>query len=137
MYFFTIKFSKVRISELSKQSGLSRDTIRWYEKVGLLKSYLIPRDGNNYRSYNAEALNKLTLIKQSKAFGFSLDEIKELLCLIDNQALDCDAFAPMIHSKLESIQEKIAALKNIENKLITLREQCNGDCQSQLLENKS
>jgi len=96
----------VRIGELSKHSGLSRDTIRWYEKVGLLKSDLIPRDGNNYRSYNAEALNKLALIQQSKSFGFSLDEIKELLSLIDNQVLDCDAFAPMIHSKLESIKRR-------------------------------
>lgn len=123
----------MQIGELSMSSGLSRDTIRWYEKVGLLSREDSSRGSNNYRVYDQTALDKLILIRQSKSFGFSLNEIKEMLALIESENLNCDAVSPMIDSKLDVIREKISYLQSIQAKLIELKVQCSGDCQAQIL----
>ena len=123
----------MQIGELSMSSGLSRDTIRWYEKVGLLNSEDSSRGSNNYRIYDQTALDKLILIKQSKSFGFSLDEIKEMLALIESEKLNCEVVSPMIDSKLDVIAEKISVLQDIQTKLVKLKAQCSGDCKAQIL----
>ncbi len=125
------------IGELSKNTGLSRDTIRWYEKVGLLKGEDTSRDSNNYRIYGHETLDKLILIKESKSFGFSLNEIKEMLALIDSENLNCDSISPIINSKLDMIDQKISLLQNLRTKLIDLKEQCSGDCKGQIMNSAS
>ncbi|MGD1892576.1 MAG: MerR family transcriptional regulator [Cyclobacteriaceae bacterium] len=125
------------IGELSRNSGLSRDTIRWYEKVGLLRGENTLRDSNNYRIYDQVALDTLLLIKQSKSFGFSLQEVREILDLIESENLNCDSASPIIQSKLHDIDQKISFLQNIRTKLIELKEQCSGDCQNQILGNTS
>lgn len=120
------------IGELSRSSGVSTDTIRWYEKIGLLRRDESKRDLNNYRIYDEQALNKLVMIRQSKSFGFTIKEIKEMLDLIDSEELHCDAVSPIIETKLNTIDQKISELQNIRNKLIRLRERCTGDCQDQI-----
>ena len=116
---------------------MSRDTIRWYEKVGLLRGENTLRDSNNYRIYDQVALDTLLLIKQSKSFGFSLQEVREILDLIESENLNCDSASPIIQSKLHDIDQKISFLQNIRTKLIELKEQCSGDCQNQILGNTS
>lgn len=125
------------IGELSRNSGLSRDTIRWYEKIGLIGRDSTSRDTNNYRVYGQEALEKLLLIKQSKSFGFSLKEIKDMLELVASENLNCDTVAPIIDSKLAVIDEKISLLQSIRTRLVELRKECVGDCQAQIMNDAS
>lgn len=120
------------IGELAKHSGLSKDTIRWYEKIGLLSGTHKARDANNYRNYGNEILEKLILIRQSKSFGFSLKEIRELLGLIESDSLNCEAVRPIIDTKLRVIDQKITELQNIRTKLVTLNERCTGNCEEQI-----
>ena len=121
------------IGELANQSRLSRDTIRWYEKIGLLDEDDSSRGLNNYRVYGEDALSKLILIRESKAFGFSLGEIKEMLELMEADNLHCDTVVPLITTKLKAIDEKISYLDNIRSKLISLQEKCTGECKDQIL----
>ncbi|MEM9329617.1 MAG: MerR family transcriptional regulator [Bacteroidota bacterium] len=123
------------IGELSKLTGVSRDTIRWYEKVGLLQVDYAARSTNNYRLYDHRAVADLLMIKQSKSFGFSLEEIKEILELVRSNALDCEAMTPMIEDKLDLIEERIVLLQEMKARLVKVTEQCTGDCQQQILQN--
>ncbi len=122
------------IGELSSISGLSRDTIRWYEKIGLIKNECTSRDHNNYRVYDDEALHQLMLIKQSKFFGFSLKEIREMLTLVELENLTCNSLQPLIDSKLNSIDQKIQQLQTARDHLQTLQRECSGDCQSEIVD---
>lgn len=120
------------IGDLAKHSGLSRDTIRWYEKVGLLQKEMASRGENNYRQYEADALDRLVLIKQSKSLGLSIHEIKELLFLIDSDDLQCKTVTPLIDDKIRIIEDKIEELQRMKSKLLTIREQCSGDCEQEI-----
>lgn len=91
----------MRISELAKQSGFSIDTIRFYEKQGLLDDTHFERLPNNYRRYNDAALDRLTLIRWAKLLGFTLSEIRttigdwevETLTLAQKEAIFCQKLA--------------------------------------------
>ena len=71
------------IGEISKKTELSRDTIRFYEKRGLIKVESSVSEFNNYKEYTEDTLRRLLLIKKTKRFGFTLNEISELLELVD------------------------------------------------------
>jgi DNA-binding transcriptional MerR regulator len=66
------------ISELAKKTGLTVHTIRFYEEEGLLDTRHVQRGANNYRFYSPEAIERLKLIKQAQATGFTIMELKEL-----------------------------------------------------------
>lgn len=65
----------MRIGELAQRTGVSKDTIRFYEKIGLLEEYK-QRGDNNYRHYDEEVVSRLLFIKQGKTLGLTLKEIK-------------------------------------------------------------
>ena len=69
----------MKISELAKSSGVNLETIRYYERLGLITP--AKRDANGYRSFGQVQLDELQFIKACRAIGFSLDEIRELLAL--------------------------------------------------------
>ncbi|MDR3715349.1 MAG: MerR family transcriptional regulator [Puia sp.] len=71
------------IGELVLKSGLSRDTIRFYEKQGLIKIGCKQRRNNNYKEYSEEVLKRLHTIKRMKNFGFTLNEAAGLLDMIE------------------------------------------------------
>ena len=127
----------MRIGELSEHSGLTRDTIRWYEKIGLITGKDIRRNVNNYRNYDASALERLMFIRQGKSFGFTLREIRSLLSMVEADKLHCDSFTPSIDSKLKAIDDQIASLQQTRNKLTHMKEQCTGDCKAEILKEAS
>ena len=103
------------INELSKKTGFSKDTIRFYEKEGMLDATVVSRSDNNYRNYTEEAIDRLNFIKQAKTFGFTLKEIKKIIAEWDSssseQAID------FIQIKIEEIEEKINKLQNFRDYL--------------------
>lgn len=104
------------ISEVAKRSGLSTDTVRYYEKQGLLNSY-ISRRGNNYRHYDEAVIERLLLIKQTKLAGFTLSEIQVLFEKWSNNTLSQEDIESIILSKLEAIENRITELQQIRDYL--------------------
>ena len=126
----------MQIGEISKLTGFSRDTIRWYEKIGLIKLGRQSRGKNNYRNYDQKTLDKLMFVKQIKSFGFTLKEIADLLLLEETNDLNCSSVLKIIEPKLKMIDEKIAELQDVKSKLIKGKESCSGNCR-ELLANSS
>ena len=122
----------MQIGELSKLTGFSRDTIRWYEKIGLLKTNKRNRGENNYRVYDEKTAERLRSIKQAKSFGFTLKEIDDLLFLSEEELLNCTAASPILEERLQKIREKIRELQVLEGKLVTAKNSCEGDCREML-----
>ncbi len=116
------------IGEIAKQTGFSKDAIRWYEKIGLIKLDKKARYDNNYRNYGQQTVDRLRYIRQIKSFGFTLKEIKEILWLEESDALNCGSVSAIMDPKLKVIDQKIAELQNLKLKLVTARESCSGNC---------
>ena len=116
------------IGELSNKTGLSRDTIRFYEKEGLISTNRKDRRFNNYKEYSDETLNRLLSIKRIKGFGFTLKETSEMLALIQSNAASCSNVAQKINEKVSDIEAKIQELLNLRAMMIKSVETCTTCC---------
>ncbi|MGI4870927.1 MAG: MerR family transcriptional regulator [Janthinobacterium lividum] len=111
------------IGELARQTGLSRDTIRYYERLGLLRPCGRPGQGNNYKDYPPAAVTRLGLIQQGKNLGFSLNEIIEGLDLLTDTGLSDTEAAARIAEKLAVIEAKMRDLDAMRNSLLYFQRQ--------------
>ncbi len=125
-----LKAQKMLIGELSAKTGLSRDTIRFYEKEGLIKLSRKQRRENNYKEYDETVLERLSLIKRIKNFGFTLNETAELISLIAINAATCDEMRNRATQKVAVIDSKIADLSQLRRQLISNVETCQEYCQA-------
>lgn len=98
------------IGELSKQAGLSRDTIRFYEKQGLIPIGRKERRFNNYKEYSEDTLQRLLQIRRIKGFGFTLNETAQFLDMIENNQASCGNVSEKISEKISLIDQKIMQL---------------------------
>jgi MerR family Zn(II)-responsive transcriptional regulator of zntA len=105
------------ISELSKKSGLSIDTLRFYEKKGLIEAEMIDRQANNYRTYSEKSLERLFLIQQAKRLGFTLAEIQEWIEAFENNRLTTSEKQAILHRKLQEVDERLADLQKMKTYL--------------------
>ena len=100
------------INELSKQTGLSAHTIRFYEKSGLIKGKRRENvKTNNYFHYDDETVAKLELIRDAKSIGFTLAEISALLDAWYNNGFTIEKKLSILDEKIRSIDEKIQQLQ--------------------------
>jgi DNA-binding transcriptional MerR regulator len=116
------------IGELSAKSGLSRDTIRFYEKEGLIKIGRKQRRKNNYKEYDIPVLERLNLIKRIKNFGFTLNEAADLLSLVASNEATCENIRERIAKKVVCLDEKISDLINLRNQLLKDVTKCLEGC---------
>lgn len=135
-YFDNINFEIMLIGQLAGLTGFSKDTIRYYEKIGLLGKGEYNRSVKNYRKYNQSALAKLQWIKKVKSLGFTLNEIKYLFLLEKHSLLRCDKLNVVISEKIQTIGQQIAELQQTCNRLETLQNNCDGRCKA-MIENVS
>ncbi len=112
------------IGQIAKESGVSVETIRYYEKEGLLEKP--ERKDSGYRQYNETVLDRLSFIQQAKSLGFTLSEILELLSLEIKPGTTSKDIKQMAQSKLDNIEEKIRLLKRMQRTLKDLVTQCSG-----------
>ncbi|RGD93675.1 MULTISPECIES: Cd(II)/Pb(II)-responsive transcriptional regulator [unclassified Acinetobacter] len=110
------------IKDLVQKTGLSADTIRFYEKKNLLEPSF--RGDNNYRYYQDEALKRLIFIKRCRALDISLKEIEYLIQLEQNPQQDCSAVNQLIDEHLKQVEQKIVELKKFQIQLQQLRQSC-------------
>ncbi|MCD8502153.1 MAG: Hg(II)-responsive transcriptional regulator [Bacillaceae bacterium] len=111
-----------RISELADKCGVNKETIRYYERKGLLSEP--PRTVSGYRIYSDESVNRLYFIKRMQELGFSLVEIDKLLGVVDKDDERCKDIYEFVVEKIEEVQQKINDLKRIEKMLNNLKECC-------------
>jgi len=116
------------IGELSKQTGFSKDTIRWYEKIGLIQLDKQSRGENNYRNYTPKILARLIIIKQLKLLGFTLKDIETLLKLNKHELINCNTVSEIYLNRLHVIEEKIRTLQDMKSKLLQTGNACSGNC---------
>lgn len=113
------------IGEVSRRSGVNIETIRYYERLGLLPKP--QRAANGRRVFENEHLRRLTFIRRARAMGFSQDEVRALLVLADGGAQSCSEVRDIANVHLRSIREKIADLKKMERVLSDTVSQCKGE----------
>lgn len=110
------------IGEVARLVGVSVETVRFYEREGLLAEP--DRKSSGYRQYEVEAVERLRFIKQSKELGFTLKEIKELLALRHAPGCPCEEVRDKAVAKIEDIRSKIRALRSLERALVRLAKAC-------------
>lgn len=115
----------MKIGELSQKCGVSVDTIRYYEKEGLVRP--TSRSDSGYRFYDEEARRQLDFILKAKSLGFSLHEVSELLSLrIDRENHPCSEVKELADGKLIQIKSKMDELNRIFAALSRISESCCG-----------
>jgi MerR family mercuric resistance operon transcriptional regulator len=107
--------TQTAIGSLSQRTGTNVETIRYYERVGLLPAPA--RSAGGYRLYGVEHLKRLTFIRRARALGFSIDEIRTLLKLADERKRPCAEVRVVAERHLEDVRAKIADLKAMERVL--------------------
>lgn len=110
------------IGELARAAGVGVETIRFYERKGLLAEP--PRTASGYRQYPLEAVERLRFIRRAQGLGFTLEEISELLALRVDEVAACGRVEAQARAKLESVGEKITELTRIEGALERLVAAC-------------
>ena len=114
----------MRIGALAEAAGVSVDTVRYYEKEGLMRPPW--RTPGGLRDYGAEAVQRLRAIGRAKALGFSLAEVRELLRLGEDPAADAAAVREQAAARLQAIRSAIAELTRQRDALAILVEACAG-----------
>ncbi|MBN9413633.1 MAG: heavy metal-responsive transcriptional regulator [Candidatus Paracaedimonas acanthamoebae] len=110
------------IGQLAREIQVKTDTIRFYEKIGLMPKPL--QSLNGYRYYSSEDLKRLKFIVRAKEMGFTLAEIKGLLNIKLSSEDTCDAVYAKSHHKIKLIDQKISELKKVKIALGKLMEKC-------------
>jgi MerR family copper efflux transcriptional regulator len=114
--------TRYRIGELAQRAGVAIDTIRYYERDGLLEP--VERSAAGYRCYDDTGLKRLTFIRRAKTLGFSLEDIRSLLAL--SAQADIAQVRRTAQDKLDDIEQRIAELERVRAGLRTLIEACPG-----------
>lgn len=112
----------MRIGELARATGTKVETIRFYEKSGLLAAP--GRTAGNYRAYGADHLARLSFIRRARDLGFPLDQVRALLDLSDDRGRPCGAVDAIARAQLVSVERKIADLAALRRELASLIDQC-------------
>lgn len=114
-----------KISALAEKTGLSTDTIRFYEKKALIQPSL--RGENNYRYYDEDAYKKLIFIKHCRDLDISIQEIIELNELLKHPEGNCHVVNQMVDQHLVDVEQKISALLTFRKQLTELRQSCSSE----------
>jgi len=113
---------KLKTGELAEKAEVNVETIRFYERKGLLPEP--PRMKSGYRSYPEENVQRIRFIKRAQQLGFSLKEIRELLNLRSDRAANCDEMCLITEKKITEVRGKINDLMKIEKALTELVDHC-------------
>ncbi len=115
----------LKTGELAKRAGVNVETLRFYEREGLIPEP--PRRTSGYREYPAESVHLVLFIKRAQEIGFSLREVRELLALRVESGATCADVRRKANEKVLEVRQKIADLQAIERALKTLTDSCSGD----------
>ncbi len=118
-------FASLTIGKAAEQGGVNVQTIRYYERRGLLP--LPVRSAAGYRKYSDDAIRRLRFIRQAQSLGFSLSEIEELLSLRMQAGATCGDIRKRARQKIATVNQKIGELQRIKDALSKLATACRGE----------
>lgn len=118
------------INELSKRTGVSIHTLRYYENYGLFKGVCNEKvKTNNYKQYDESLVEKIELIKEAKEIGFTLSEIRSLLDSWYSKRLSIERKVEVLNIKINEIDSKIGQLKQVRKYLVDgIKDVQTGEC---------
>jgi MerR family copper efflux transcriptional regulator len=119
-----MKMKSLTIGRLAREAGVNLETVRYYERRGLLPRP--PRSSSGYRLFPAEAPRRLRFIRRAQELGFSLGEIRELLALRVSRASTSAEVKARAEAKLADIEARIKSLKSMKKTLLKLTKVCVG-----------
>ena len=111
-----------KIGQVAHETGLSIDTIRFYEKQGLLKRS--PRTEGGFRLFGLGDIETLKFVSKAQELGFSLNEIRELLILRSDHVPACSHVKELLDQKLVGVEQKIRELQDLERSLKRVLQKC-------------
>ena len=117
------KPSFMGIGEMSRQTGVGIETIRYFEKIGMMPAPGRSEGGN--RQYTNDHLQRLFFINRSRQIGFSQSEIKTLLSMVDAEDVTCSEVHSITTGHIADIRRKIRDLQNLEKVLTQMARECN------------
>lgn len=115
----------MKISDLSRATGVDVDTIRYYEKAGLLPPPA--RTGNGYRSYAAEHLERLAFVRHCRALDMPLADIRSLLAVVQARGQPDAGVDTLVDAQLRRVRARLKSLRALERQLAQLRNRCDAD----------
>ncbi len=110
------------IGAMSKRTGVNIETIRYYEKIGVMPQP--DRTAGGRRQYDHDLLKRLSFVKTSRELGFSITEIRALLEMVDRQDFSCAEVHDLTIAHLASVREKIESLRKLEEALAGMAAEC-------------
>jgi Cd(II)/Pb(II)-responsive transcriptional regulator len=118
------KTQVMRIGELAQTAQCSVETIRYYEKEGLLPKPV--RSANNYRIYGSNHLRRLLFIRNCRSLHMSQKEVHGLLALMEGVERDCSPVIAVMDEHISNMDKRIGELRRLRDQLIDLRRKCRG-----------
>lgn len=115
----------MKIGDLARATGVEVETIRYYEKAGLLPAPA--REANGYRSYGDQHLERLAFVRHCRALDMPLADVKRLLDFVGNPRDDCGDIDALIDAQLMRVRARLASLRALERQLSALRDSCDAD----------
>lgn len=115
----------MRIGELARATGTKAETIRYYEREGILPP--ADRTDSNYRDYSHEHLASLTFVRRARELGFSMAQVRELLALSEHDDKPCEDVDHLVQSQLVEVERKILDLSALRDELSQMLRSCQAD----------
>lgn len=119
-----IATARMTIGQLSERAGCNIETIRYYEHIGLLAKPR--RSAGGHRLYGADAVSRLAFVRRARELGFTLEQVRTLLRLVDGGHYTCAQVRGVALVHLDEIQCKVADLTTIERALTDMASRCSG-----------
>ncbi len=115
----------ITIGQLAKAAGVNLETVRYYERIGLIPKP--SRTSGGQRSYSSEDARQLAFVRRARHLGFSIDDIRALLRLANPGQQSCAEVKSIASAHLASVQAKLTDLVRLEKILAATVAQCSGD----------
>jgi MerR family mercuric resistance operon transcriptional regulator len=112
------------IGETARRSGCNIETVRYYERTGLMPKP--PRSEGGHRLYGDDAVSRLAFIRRARELGFAIKDIRALLGLVDRRAANCGQVKRIAEKQLDAIQARIGDLRRLERDLEGMISLCSG-----------
>jgi MerR family transcriptional regulator, copper efflux regulator len=116
----------MKIGALARRTGTNAPTIRYYEGIGLLRS--ADRQAGGQRVYGDADVKRLNLIRRCREFGFSIDQVRSLVALVQDPALSCAHARDLAQEHLVAVRAKLAELKALERSIAAFVASCDASC---------
>lgn len=118
--------AKLRIGVLARRTGTNAPTIRYYEEISLLR--MADRQASGQRTFGDEDVKRLTFIRRCRDFGFSIEQVRSLVAIVQDRDQSCTDARDLAEQHLAAVRAKVVELKALERSLLGFVVSCNSSC---------